>query len=455
MKTAIKNRNAKVIEAELQWLKSAIERRFRLHFEDGSQDGKHDPILPPSLPKLGESSYSDFIKERELNSDERLLLALALCPNLQPSVLDPLLTLNTSLNRQFTAFGGFSSNSSAGFWPTGETALWLLAGADISKRFEVQHLLTSAHFFTTEDILRLESISGSQHFNPLGGQLVIGEEFFTETCLGETNAPSFGADFPAEQVQTEMERKDIVLSPTTWNSVDEILEWLEYKSKFEALPGMSKRMRPGFRALFFGPPGTGKTMVTSWLGKETEKPVYRIDLSMVVSKYIGETEKNLAKIFRRAAFKDWILFFDEADALFGKRTGVSSSNDRHANQEVSYLLQRVEHYPGLVILASNYKDNMDEAFIRRFDLMAHFSMPNPQQRMALWKHSFSPALPLDPELDIYALAKKYELSGGHITNVVRYASMKALSKGETVVKEEILREGIRKEMAKMGVFRME
>lgn len=446
--------NAKLIAAEMKWLQAILEFRFRGFFEGGG-DLPLNEFGVPAIPENLTSNFARFLRSRNLSQDERLLIALALCPHFQPSILDPLMTQNSSINRPFSVFGGISSQNGNSFWPTGETALWLLAGTNMERRFEVQNLLSSNHFLSNEDIVRLESNPNNPHFSPLAGQLVLGAEFFSEICLGENSAPTFGADFPAEEVKTDMDRKDIVLSPTTWSAVEEILEWLEYRDQFEALPGMKKRVRAGFRALFFGPPGTGKTMVASWLGKVVDKPVYRIDLSMVVSKWIGETEKNLAKIFRRAAYKDWILFFDEADALFGKRTGVSSSNDRHANQEVSYLLQRVENYPGLVILASNFKDNMDEAFIRRFDLMAHFAMPNPQQRMALWKTSFSPALPLDPDLDAYALAKKYELSGGHITNVVRYASMKALGKGENIVKEEILLEGVRKEMAKMGVFRME
>src|SRR5690606_11585436 len=127
---------------------------------------------------------------------------------------------------------------------------------------------------------------------------------------------------------------------------------------------MRQLIKPGYRTLFYGPPGTGKTLTAMLLGKEFQRNVFRIDLSQVVSKYIGETEKNLEKIFQRAANKEWILFFDEADALFGKRTSVKDAHDRYANQEVSYLLQRVEDFPGLVILASNYKNNIDKAFVR-------------------------------------------------------------------------------------------
>ena len=129
---------------------------------------------------------------------------------------------------------------------------------------------------------------------------------------------------------------------------------------------MRKRVKPGYRALFHGPPGTGKTLTATLLGKHTGRPVFRIDLSRVVSKYIGETEKNLSRLFDKAEHKDWILFFDEADALFGKRTEIRDAHDKYANQEVAYLLQRIESYAGLVILATNQRGNIDEAFLRRF-----------------------------------------------------------------------------------------
>jgi SpoVK/Ycf46/Vps4 family AAA+-type ATPase len=138
-----------------------------------------------------------------------------------------------------------------------------------------------------------------------------------------------------------------------------------------------KQTEQGYRALFHGPPGTGKTLTAALVGKEFDIPVYRIDLSMVVSKYIGETEKNLELLFDRAEKKGWILFFDEADALFGKRTDVKDAHDRFTNQEVSYLLQRIEDYNGLVILATNMKSNIDEAFIRRLHLVIHFPLPSP------------------------------------------------------------------------------
>jgi len=156
---------------------------------------------------------------------------------------------------------------------------------------------------------------------------------------------------------------------------DHVAEIQKVKEWFNAtaVPGnTAKKIRSGFKALFFGLPGTGKTIAAERMAKEIGAELYRIDLSMVISKYIGETEKNLSRIFDSAKDKNWVLFFDEADALFGKRTDVKDSHDKYTNQEVSYLLQRMEDYNGLMILATNMKSNIDKAFTRRFNLVVEF-----------------------------------------------------------------------------------
>jgi SpoVK/Ycf46/Vps4 family AAA+-type ATPase len=199
---------------------------------------------------------------------------------------------------------------------------------------------------------------------------------------------------------------------------------------------MKHRLRQGYRVLFYGPPGTGKTLTANVLGNETGKEVFKIDLSMVVSKYIGETEKNLELLFARAEDKDWILFFDEADAIFGKRTSVKDAHDKYANQEVSYLLQRIEEFNGLVILATNMKNNIDDAFIRRFNDIVKFSIPNEEERKEIWEKSF-------PENsyfgDIPNQVKRYEISGGNIINTIHYAGIQAVRRNATVSqKNELL-----------------
>ena len=197
-------------------------------------------------------------------------------------------------------------------------------------------------------------------------------------------------------------------------------------------------------------PGTGKTLTAGLLGKHTGHPVYKIDLSAVVSKYIGETEKNLSRIFDEAESKDWILFFDEADALFGKRTKVDHAHDRYANQEVSYLLQRLEHFDGVAILATNMKANLDRAFARRFESIIHFPVPNPSEREKLWQNGFSKECTLDKDVDLKRLAERYELTGGTTMNVILYSSLKAINRKSKVIKLSDVEEGIKKEYQKEG-----
>jgi SpoVK/Ycf46/Vps4 family AAA+-type ATPase len=173
-------------------------------------------------------------------------------------------------------------------------------------------------------------------------------------------------------LDTEQSWKELALDKETLKQVEEIKNLLKQSSSVKPDSSLRKKLKPGYRALFVGLAGTGKTSTAALIGKELNKEVYKIDLSQLVSKYIGETEKNLELVFASAKDKDWILFFDEADALFGKRTDVKDSHDRYANQEVAYLLQRMEEYNGLAILATNMKSNIDPAFKRRFNSILHF-----------------------------------------------------------------------------------
>jgi len=232
--------------------------------------------------------------------------------------------------------------------------------------------------------------------------------------------------------------------------IKELEQWLQYNNTLMQDWGMSARLKKGYRVLFHGPPGTGKTLTASLLGKYTGRDVYKIDLSMVVSKYIGETEKNLENLFAKAETKNWILFFDEADALFGKRTGVRDAHDKYANQEVSYLLQRVEDFDGLVILASNMKNNIDDAFIRRFNAIIRFPLPDENDRAIIWKKSFPAEIGFYSDINVPELVKRYELSGGNIINVVHYACLKAIEKEEGVIYLEDVVKGIKREMHKEG-----
>jgi AAA+ superfamily predicted ATPase len=215
--------------------------------------------------------------------------------------------------------------------------------------------------------------------------------------------------------------------------------------------GLGQKLVPnrGVTVLFAGPPGTGKTMAAEIIAAELGLDLFKIDLSTIVSKYIGETEKNLERIFREAETSNAILFFDEADALFGKRSEVRDSHDRYANIEISYLLQRMEAYNGVTILATNLRANLDEAFTRRLQFAVDFPFPEEADRLRIWLALFPPEVPCAPDLDFQLLARRFKLAGGSIRNIIVNAAYLAAADGEMVRMEHLLH-GTRRELQKMG-----
>jgi ATP-dependent 26S proteasome regulatory subunit len=205
----------------------------------------------------------------------------------------------------------------------------------------------------------------------------------------------------------------------------------------------------GVSVLFAGPPGTGKTMAAEIIAAELGLDLYKIDLSTIVSKYIGETEKNLEHIFAEAERSNAILFFDEADALFGKRSEVRDSHDRYANVEISYLLQRMEAYDGVTILATNLRSNLDEAFTRRLQFAVDFPFPDEADRLRIWETLFPAGIPHARDLDFEMLARRFKLAGGNIRNIILSAAYLASANGGMVTMEHLLH-GTRRELQKMG-----
>lgn len=440
--------NATSLEREIKWFGKVLNQRMKAHTEmAGKNTGEiFKNNLPPDLQK-DESLYAQIIKHYNATYSERFILMLAIVPHIRPHLLDVFFTKNQGLDRGFTEFGGIKGQNHGGFLPTGETAAFLLTGNELNMRFQLMDIFSEDHFFRKFNILRLTPAS---HDEPLlSGMLTLSTEYlnyFTKAAY----TPDFSINFPAKRITTEQNWEDLVLEQTTWDDIHEINAWIKHGKTLMEDWGMKKKLKPGFRTLFYGPPGTGKTFTATLIGKENNLEVYRIDLSLVVSKYIGETEKNLAGIFDQAEHKNWILFFDEADALFGKRTQTTSSNDRYANQEVSYLLQRIEDFNGISILASNLKANIDEAFSRRIQSMVYFPMPGPEQRLLLWQQSFSEVTKLEEKINLKTIAHKYEMAGGAIINVTRYASLMALQKGTKTILHSDIMEGIRKELGKDG-----
>ncbi|MBI1938384.1 MAG: ATP-binding protein [Ignavibacteriales bacterium] len=439
--------NAAALENEIEWFNKVLNTRMQIYFGQKSDVKDIFEIEPPGL-KNDESAYGNFTAHYRLSTAERIVFMLALIANIKPQLLDIFLVENKNTGNSFTEFGGRKDSESGRFIPTYETAIFILAGDDLEKRFSYYHLFDPEHYFTKHNIFSSKNSSRNEyHFNTI---LSLSSEIIDLITTGRVRKPTFGAGFPAKLIETELEWNDLVLESYTLEQIQEIKTWIEYGHVMLNGMGLSKKIKPGFRSLFYGPPGTGKTFTASLLGKVTGLDVYRIDLSMVVSKYIGETEKNLENIFQQAEYKNWILFFDEADALFGKRTSISDAHDRFANQEVSYLLQRVEDYPGVVILASNMRTNLDEAFTRRFQSIIYFPVPKTNERLKIWSNAFSEKSKLDDKINLAEIAAKYELTGGSIMNVVRCATLMSLKKGTDIIFADDLIEGIRKEFQKEG-----
>ncbi len=213
-------------------------------------------------------------------------------------------------------------------------------------------------------------------------------------------------------------------------------------------PSARARYKPGVRALFVGPSGTGKTLAVGWLATRLGLPLYRVDIASVTSKYIGETEKNLARLFSRAEHAEVVLLFDEADSLFGKRTEVKESNDRFANAQTNYLLQRIESFEGIAILTSNSRSRFDSAFTRRLDAILDFPQPTPETRRALWSAHLGDTHQLD-NLALNRLAANCDLAGGHIRNAVLAAAVAARAADSAIRYGDVLA-GIAAEYLKLG-----
>jgi ATPase family associated with various cellular activities (AAA) len=445
--------NARDLEAELEWLARVLDARLRTYFGTGGDDGPAPAAgvaldLPPPDLAASASPYAAFVREQQLAPAARLVLLLALVPHVRPQALDVLWTRNEATQRGFSELGGTQGSSHGGFLPTGETAVFLLAGDDLEARFAALQLFEGDQLLARENILHLAPAVAGEPL--LAGVLTLSREALHRFTTGRERKPTYSSEFPARLIHTELSWGDLVLPAATLDQLEEIKHWVLHGRTLLDDWGMRHRLRPGFTTLFHGPPGTGKTLSACLLGKHCGCDVYKVDLSMIVSKYIGETEKNLARVFDLAEHKGWILFFDEADALFGKRTRVDDAHDRFANQEISFLLQRIEDFDGVVILASNFKSNIDDAFLRRFQSVVAFPMPRPPERLRIWREAFSHQARMEERVDLGRLAERHELSGGTILNVVRYASLQALGRGGTTILLDDLEEGTRRELLKEG-----
>jgi SpoVK/Ycf46/Vps4 family AAA+-type ATPase len=255
----------------------------------------------------------------------------------------------------------------------------------------------------------------------------------------------------AQKITPNYSWDDIVLPTDRLEQLREICNYVKYRSLVYHQWGFDRKLSlgKGLNVLFAGPSGTGKTMAADIMAGELGLDLFKIDLSTVVSKYIGETEKNLARIFAEAETSNSILFFDEADALFGKRSEIRDSHDRYANIEISYLLQKMEEYEGVAILATNLRKNMDDAFVRRMHYTVDFPLPRENDRRCIWEKIWPEETPRSSDLDLEFMARQFEIAGGNIRNIALAASFLAADDGASITMSHLIR-ATQREYQKMG-----
>jgi hypothetical protein len=320
-----------------------------------------------------------------------------------------------------------------------------LTGTDHVGEVAAKFRLSIAQIGEAAEAARLAATMRGEHA-PSPGDLDLGGRHASSTRLGELAVrlePAFGWD-------------DLVLPESQRELLGSISSYLRHRDLVLSEWGYERTVArtQGLKVLFAGESGTGKTMAGQVLARDLGLDLFRIDLATVVSKYIGETEKNLDRIFTAAAGSNAILFFDEADALFGKRSEVRDSHDRYANIEVAYLLQKMEAYEGAVILATNFRQNMDDAFLRRLDVVIDFPFPEAEDRERIWRLVLPDSAPLADDIDLRFLATQFKLSGGGIRNCSLSAAFMAAEAAESIAMRHLVR-AVALEYGKLGRLTLE
>ena len=305
--------NIHTIQHELAWLSSAIDQRLNHFFKQEENNLSFNLEEPPDLTN-DFSKYAHLIKDNDFGTNERLLIIVALAIVYKPEMYDRLQIKNKTLNKNFTEFGGFKDAESGAFIPTLRTVSFLLNESDLLRTVQIHSLFESKHIFITKKII---NISVPKNRNIMDSTFSIGEELFVSITEGKTYKPNYSSNFPANILDTPLDWDDLVLEDSVMEEIKLIDTWLENKEELATDSKLNKRTSQGFKCLFYGLPGTGKTLTASLLGKKNNLPVYRIDLSQVVSKYIGETEKNLGNIFDLANIFGYLAIVLAAINIFG------------------------------------------------------------------------------------------------------------------------------------------
>lgn len=424
---------------EMDWLSTVIAQCFTSYFLNEGYEKRWTDIPLPDLSQFN-CPYAQSVKSWELDIYDRLALALCIAPHVRPEALDVFFTRNQALDRSFTEFGGLKTTDHSGFLPTGQTLCFLITVNQPEMRQRVMELIGKKGVLMEEEVLILAETE--PNIPSLNGQLSLNKNWFDYFLTGEHSWAEQSAILAAKNIRTDLTWEDVVLDDSVREQVDEIISWIQHSHTLMGDWGLARKLDPGYRALFYGSPGTGKTLTAALIGKTTGREVFRINLFQVVSKFIGETEKNLSRVFDTAQKRGWILFLDEADAIFGKHRTESSFN---ADLQNAYLLHRIEEFPGVVILSTHLNPKIDKPLAEKIQSVVQFPVPSATERLRLWKNAFSAGCTLDENIDLQLIAEKYELTGGAINNVLRYCALSVIRRNDRVVTENELIAAIERE----------
>jgi hypothetical protein len=442
--------NIAVLLQEIDWLRLTLETWMSETKTRPDSDNKYNfENNMPSVENLSNSWYGQLVNEYQLSSLDRLLLITCLTNNLSPQMF--IKTFPNEINSKgLEGLGGYHDYTFKKFIPTMQTVLSLSGGYGVNEFVNNQLYYTNQSPLIREQIITLQNEEGeNRNNNPLNQIPLLSSEYNNYLIAGKKPRPDFGKNFPANIITTGLEWDDLVVPESTKKELNRISQWNH--NGLNVIKRTKGKLNVSFPCLFYGTSGSGKTLAVQLLGKKLGVDVFRIDLSMVVSKYIGETEKNLSYLFDRAKNKNWILFFDEADALFGKRTDIKDSKDKWANLEMSYLLQRMEEHNGLTILATNFRNNLDAALTRRFQSVIYFAKPEKAERELLWKKLMPAPYYYHSEANFEKMAH-YDFTGGNIINVIKAACLDAESKSTEEVANKDIEDAIKREFAKENRF---
>jgi hypothetical protein len=418
---------------DFEWFKSNLDGIL----QNGIDAAGTIPVLHHN-----DGEYARFVNKHVLNLHERVLILLGLCQYLDPSLCNKLI-------RDDNHFRLVQCKRTGVLIPTAETFLILVSGNLIQKRIVSHHYLGTEHLFYRKSVINVGE--SDEDVAPFFGALNITPSFRELFLYNRYSSPRFNKEFPAHLLETHMGWEDLIMNPATAERLEEIKAFLDHGETLRKEWGLSKHMKQGYRCLFYGPSGTGKTLAATLLGKHIQREVYRVDLSTVISKYIGETSKNLNALFNTAEDKNWILFFDEGDALFGKRVDTAQTDDKNAhfaNQDIAFLLQRIENYNGLIIVASNFRKNMDDAFSRRFQSIVHFDILKPELRKQYWLDNLPSKISLSNGIDLEQISKIHPFSPASIINIINRVSLQTIRKNLAEISAEDLDLCIKDELIK-------